>query len=269
MKVDYLGITVFGSIVAFTAALGTWQMNRYYWKVGLIEERREELFKAPQPVPPLVSANNVDPESLTYHQVMVVGTYEHDKEVYIGPRSPPVDRSLSPHAPPQAQSGYYVHTPLLRSDGSRVLVNRGWVPTQRKGRSSRPETLEVGPVAVAGVIQVGEERSKMSSLVPTSLEKGVFFYRDLRGMGEAAGFTEDKPPLLISAITTDPPSQGLKMKDIDSYLEFHVDPNKHLIYMGTWYTLAFFGIFMTYSRFHVRGVTARPWRNSRSSNDSK
>lgn len=49
MSKKAMGIALFGSASAVTAGLGTWQMQRYNWKCGLIQERQEKL--AAQPVP--------------------------------------------------------------------------------------------------------------------------------------------------------------------------------------------------------------------------
>jgi cytochrome oxidase assembly protein ShyY1 len=55
-------------------------------------------------------------------------------------------------------SGYYVLTPLVRTDGSVAIVNRGWVPREAAvdGEWSRP----VGHVEVIGVLSGGEKVSQ-------------------------------------------------------------------------------------------------------------
>jgi cytochrome oxidase assembly protein ShyY1 len=40
------GVVLFGSLSAATAGLGIWQLQRYYWKVDLIQ-KNEELFSLP------------------------------------------------------------------------------------------------------------------------------------------------------------------------------------------------------------------------------
>ena len=46
-----LGVGLFGSMVAGTFYLGTWQLMRYQWKVDLIEQRVAALAAPPLPLP--------------------------------------------------------------------------------------------------------------------------------------------------------------------------------------------------------------------------
>ena len=43
--------TLFGGLVGGTFSLGCWQTQRYGWKTELLEKRRENLLKAPLPLP--------------------------------------------------------------------------------------------------------------------------------------------------------------------------------------------------------------------------
>lgn len=105
-------------VLALTAVfvrLGVWQLDR-------LEERRltnavgeERLDAAPVELSNLLE-ETTDLESLQYRRVTVAGEYDPAEEVLI--------RSQVE----LGQAGFHVITPLVRSDRSAVLVNRGWVP---------------------------------------------------------------------------------------------------------------------------------------------
>jgi len=103
------------ALAAVFVRLGIWQLDR-------LEERKltnavGEQRLAAQPVDLstlLEETSNID--SLQYRRVTVEGEYEPSEEVLI--------RSQVE----LGQAGFHVITPLLRDDGSAVLVNRGWVP---------------------------------------------------------------------------------------------------------------------------------------------
>jgi surfeit locus 1 family protein len=71
--------------------------------------------------------------------------YDHTKEILLGPRT----RG-------DGVSGYFLITPLRRENGSIVLVKRGWVPTEKREQSSRPESLAEGVQEVEGLLRGAE-----------------------------------------------------------------------------------------------------------------
>lgn len=105
-------------VLALTAVfvrLGVWQLDR-------LEERRltnavgEERLDAPPVELSNLLEETTDLETLQYRRVTVAGEYDPSEEVLI--------RSQVE----LGQAGFHVITPLVRSDRSAVLVNRGWVP---------------------------------------------------------------------------------------------------------------------------------------------
>jgi hypothetical protein len=79
-----LGLTVFSVPVIGTAYLGTWQLQRYFWKIGQIQDAKDSLAAAP-----------VDPpkdghwDALRTRRVQAEGRFEPEKTMFVGPRSPP------------------------------------------------------------------------------------------------------------------------------------------------------------------------------------
>jgi cytochrome oxidase assembly protein ShyY1 len=81
-----------------------------------------------------------------YRRVKVKGTFRHDQEMLVGPRT----RG-------DGVVGYFLITPLQREDGSVILVKRGWVALDKKDKRNRPDSLVTGPVEVEGLLRLTEQ----------------------------------------------------------------------------------------------------------------
>lgn len=87
----YVGIAFFGSICAYAVGLGVWQTKRYMWKVGVIEDIQLKLNDPPEMIPPLAQFDLVEwVDQMKGRKVAVSGTFDHTKEILIGPRSAPL-----------------------------------------------------------------------------------------------------------------------------------------------------------------------------------
>ncbi len=64
--------------------LGTWQVERLFWKEGLIAQRHAAVTAAPTDLPPSLEAAQL----LEYHRVQVTGRLANDRELYLGATSP-------------------------------------------------------------------------------------------------------------------------------------------------------------------------------------
>lgn len=70
-----------------------------------------------------------------YTRVLAEGTYQHDKEILVGPRP----RSVMGGT----ESGFVIITPLRNDTWHRsVLINRGWVPAKWKTDAKYRESLQ-------------------------------------------------------------------------------------------------------------------------------
>jgi surfeit locus 1 family protein len=157
-------------ITAF--ALGTWQVQRLDWKSKLIAKLEDRLVRDPLPLPP-----HIDPSAIAdfdYRRIYARGHFRHDQEMLIGPRM---------H---DGHDGYLVITPLEREgEGTTVLVNRGWIPKDRKAQKSRPLGVEGGEVVVEGLLR---EPWKKNLFTPDNQpEKGAFYFPDVGQMAGLVG----------------------------------------------------------------------------------
>ena len=55
-------------------------------------------------------------------------------------------------------AGYYVFTPFRKADdGELVIVNRGWIPREKKDPATRKAGQIEGTVTIEGLLRNGEE----------------------------------------------------------------------------------------------------------------
>ncbi|MPC93047.1 Surfeit locus protein 1 [Portunus trituberculatus] len=65
-----------------TFCLGTWQVQRRKWKLNLIDELATK-----SKAPPIQFPENLEElEELEYRRVKMIGTFDHSREILLGPR---------------------------------------------------------------------------------------------------------------------------------------------------------------------------------------
>ncbi len=194
--------------------LGTWQMERLAWKRALIAERAERLAMAEVVLPARID----DPARWTMRPVRVRGVFLHDQELYVGARSQ------------RGNAGYQIVTPLRRADGGIVLVNRGWVPLDRKQPATRSEAQVAGMVEVAGIVRPIERPGW--AMPDNRPAENFWFYVDVPAMARALGLDAVAPVVVDAGPAPNPggfPIGGQTRTEIR---------NEHLQYAITWYALA-------------------------------
>lgn len=218
----YVLMLVLGTMsFALLIALGSWQVQRLYWKEELLAQITERTQSPPLPLAEMEvkyrATGDVD-----YWPVTLSGTFEHSGERHF-------------LATWQGQSGFHVYAPLKLDDGRYVLVNRGFVPYDFKDAAKRPVGQVTGPVSIAGLAR-NPLKGKPGSLVPDNdLKKNVFYWKDLGVMAKTAGLPADAVvlPFFVDADKTANPG-GLPVGGV-TMVEM---PNNHLQYAVTWYGLA-------------------------------
>jgi surfeit locus 1 family protein len=214
--------------------LGTWQVERLYWKEALIAERTARTtavpIALPEPGAPLSPEEFAD---LDYRRATATGQFLHDREMYLAARTM------------EGSVGYQVVTPLQRTDGSVVLINRGWVPDARKEPAKRAEGQVSGGVTVEGAIRApGQQHWLQPDNEPP---KNLWFWADLPAMAAHAGIAPDRlVPVFLEADSAPNPG-GVP---IGGQTRVNL-PNDHLQYAVTWYALAV-GLAVIYVVYHLR-----------------
>lgn len=125
---------------ALTARLGVWQMDRAAQKSELqqtLDQRRS--------LPPLATQDLARDEAglreQVHRRIELQGTWQGEATVYLENRQM------------QGRPGFFVLTPLRLSDGTAVLVQRGWLPRDPTDRTRvAAAALPDGPVQVSARI---------------------------------------------------------------------------------------------------------------------
>ncbi len=97
------------------ATLGVWQVKHLAWKLDLID--RVHAPASPAPGPDTWSTVTRDADE--YRHVRITGRFLNSRETLV-------------RATKDLGSGYWVLTPLESARGFTVLINRGFVPPERK-----------------------------------------------------------------------------------------------------------------------------------------
>ncbi|MGY4329001.1 cytochrome oxidase assembly protein ShyY1 [Bradyrhizobium sp. LB7.2] len=167
-----LSLTAFALLIA----LGVWQIERRAWKLALIDRVEQRVHAPAQPIPSIASWPAVSTANDEYRHVSVTGRFLHDRETLV--------QAVTEEGP-----GYWVLTPLQRSDGTMVLVNRGFVRSERRDASMRRDGNPDGQVEITGLLRITEpkggflrnNRAPTQSLVFTGCRRDCGGTRARRG----------------------------------------------------------------------------------------
>jgi surfeit locus 1 family protein len=220
-------------------ALGTWQVQRLFWKRDLIAAVEAGIKAPPVDLPGQVT----DPQAWHYRHVTLRGSFDHAREFHVMSQSQ------------RGNFGYQVIVPLKRSDGAGyVFVDRGWVPPDKKAAETRREGLVQGEQVIHGIARVPPQRGWMTP--DNRPDENLWFYPDLAAMARLAG-DGAVPGLIVDA--DDAPVPGGAPKGGQTKLEF---PNNHLAYAVTWYggAVALAIIYVLWHRRRARETAAKAIR---------
>jgi surfeit locus 1 family protein len=197
-------------------ALGSWQIERLFWKENLIAERQEAVAAAPVPVPRSLE----EARGMEFRRVTDEGVFLHDKEIFLGATSE------------AGGQGYQVLTPLLEPSGRVVFVNRGFIPAELKNPAKRAAAQIGGTVRVQGLLRLPPEGKPNWFLPDNRPDLNYWFWVDIPAMS-AADKLDQVAPFYIDADAT--PNPGGWPKGGVTRLAL---PNNHLQYAITWFSLA-------------------------------
>ncbi len=222
--------------LAVLVAMGNWQLERLEWKRGLSAEMTQRMAGPVLALPP----PPVDAAALRYRPIRLVGRFHHDRELYLEARS---------H---EGRVGLHLVTPFELDDGRVVLVDRGWVPIERRRPETRPESQiggqAAGRVRVTGTIRTGGWNG-YEFLRPENDPAGnAWVWMDLprmaarvalegtglggTGLGGAGLGGTERGYYLVAGAAPNP--GGLPIGRAPGAQQ----PNNHLGYALTWYALA-------------------------------
>ncbi|KAF9245760.1 SURF1 family-domain-containing protein, partial [Melanogaster broomeanus] len=216
-------ILALGFIPIFTFALGTWQLQRLQWKINLIDELEEKLERDPIVLPKRINVA-VIPE-FVYRRVLLRGRWDHKHAMLLGPRVR------------EGANGYHVITPLMRTDGSTVLVDRGFIGKDFANDYARSEE---GEVDVQGMLRTSHARNTFTP--DNQPAEGKWYWADIDSMAEyAGGEAAGVQPVFIEQVFDGHAGDAVSYlrRGIPIGRAATVDVrNAHLSYVITWYSLS-------------------------------
>lgn len=215
-----------GLMLIALLALGTWQVQRYSWKSELIEKLQSRSQETPQALP----ADDAAPDDIEFQRVQVKGTYDHAHEFYLLGRS----RRGTP--------GLHVMTPLRRSDGKGyALIDRGWIPFERRSPATRAEGQVTGEVSFDGIVRIA--RGPGTFTPENDVAGNNWYFIDPETMARKAGIGT-LPGYYVLSGAKEPPG-GYPIPR-----QWRIDiRNNHVEYAITWYLMAVI-LLVIYVLFH-------------------
>lgn len=187
------------------SALGIWQVERRAWKLDLIARVEARIHAPPAPMPEWS-------DFAEYRRVRLQGDFLYDRETLV--------KAVS-----ERGEGFWVMTPL-RTIRGLVLVNRGFIPSEKTGRWHGPDA----PVSVTGLLRATEPKGGF--LRANDLANNRWYSRDVAAIAQARGLRPVAPFFVDADATPNPggyPVGGLTV------VAFR---NNHLVYALTWFALA-------------------------------
>jgi surfeit locus 1 family protein len=224
--------TVFSvPVLLLLLGLGSWQIERLFWKRELIAQRQAALAAAPVTAPRSLE----EARGLEFRHVTDEGVFVHGKEIFLGATSE------------AGRNGYQVLTPLQEPSGRIVFVNRGFVPAELKDPAKRSAGQIAGTVVVEGLLRLPPVKKPAWFLPDNRADLNYWFWVDLPEMASADKL-DRVAPFYIDADAT--PNPGGWPKGGVTRLEL---PNDHLQYAITWFSLAV-ALIVVYFLFHHRNA---------------
>ena len=139
------------------------------------------------------------------------------------------DRPTLVQAVTELGGGYWVMTPLVRDDGTTILVNRGFVPATARDPASR-QPRSPGAVTITGLLRMSEPGGGF--LRANDPESDRWYSRDVPAIAASRGLN-NVAPYFIDAERV-PGDDGLPVAGL-TVISFS---NNHLVYALTWGVLA-------------------------------
>ena len=219
-------------VAAGCVVAGSWQWER-------LQEAREhnalaEERMAAEPVAlEELAAGTVDADELEHRRVHATGTFRPHEEV--------VQRNQSHHG----NQGLFVLTPFELDDGTPVLVNRGWVPTDLDEPPLEEAPPPEGEVEITGLLQPSVGQPGFGATDPEEGRLERIFHADTERLDQQV----EGPlfPMVLRMQDPAPPDGDLPLVLGDPQL----DEANHLSYALQWFSFAALAL-LTYGVWLVR-----------------
>ena len=198
------------------AALAAWQLQRLGWKEDLIARIERQVSAEPVAHP---SATTEVSKADEYRRLRLQGRFEPG-EVLV-------------QATTELGGGHWVMVALRLGDGSAVLVNRGFVPPERRAPEQHP--APGGTVELTGLLRLTETGGgPLRRNVPA---EGRWYSRDVAGIAAQLGLQGPVAKFFVDE-SADPSQAAQAQRWPRPGLTVLRMANNHAVYAITWLALA-------------------------------
>lgn len=204
-----LGVLVF-------VGLGIWQLERRVWKLDLIARVDQRIHAPVADAPGPANWNGMTAAANEYSHVRLAGRFLGGENTLV-------------QAVTELGGGYWVLTPMRTHRGFVVLVNRGFIPQERKAQFEQESGSLASSTVIDGLLRMSEPGGGF--LRNNDAAGNRWYSRDVAAIATTHGLT-DVAPYFVDAEASGldgSPRGGLTV------VTFR---NSHLVYALTWFTLA-------------------------------
>jgi surfeit locus 1 family protein len=223
--------------IAVLIGLGIWQLDRKVWKENLIATVTARLSQAPEALPARADWPKLVAADSEYRRVTFPAEFLPGEEAL-------VYTAGSNFRPDVQGPGYWVFAPARLAGGSLVIVDRGFIPYDRKDAAVRSPPPQ-GIVDVVGVMRWPETRGMFTPADEPN--NNIWYLRDPAAMATAHKWSA-AAPFYIEQESPMPPGGLPKPGKLVAAL-----PDNHLQYALTWFGLAL-GLAGVYTAWMVRRI---------------
>jgi surfeit locus 1 family protein len=209
--------------VAILIGLGVWQLDRKVWKENLIATVTARLERAPEALPAPAGWARLTAAADEYRHVTFPAEFLTGQEAL-------VYTAGSAFRPDVQGAGYWVFAPARLAGGSIVLVDRGFVPAERKDAAARAQGAPQGVIDIVGVMRWPEARGMFTPA--DEPQNNVWYLRDSTAIAAAKKW-DTAAPFYVEQEAPVPPGGLPKPGKLVVAL-----PDNHLQYAITWFGLA-------------------------------
>jgi surfeit locus 1 family protein len=202
--------------VAVLMGLGVWQLERRVWKLDLISRVEQRVHAVAVSAPGPSSWPRINATDDAYRRVRVTGHFLGARDTLV-------------QAVTERGGGYWVVAPFRAMEGFTVLVNRGFVPTDRVESELRAAQAPA-ETTLTGFLRVTEPGGAFLRHNDPAADR--WYSRDVAAIAAARGIQKVAPYFIDVDPSADPTALPVGGLTIIAF------PNNHLLYALTWFGLA-------------------------------
>lgn len=217
-------LVVAGTLVC--ARLGIWQLERLAERRAFNERYLEASMTSPLM---LDSAPQADLASMEYRLITVTGTYDLANQVVL--RNQFHD----------SQPGYFLLTPLILSDRSGILIERGWIPAEGNANPlDWRQYDQLGEVTISGIVRSGQAQPELGGVPDPEGQTRLDFWNQVN----VERISRQIPYKLLPVFVQPEPDPNLTQPPYPYQPVIEISEGPHMGYALTWFSFAailFFG----------------------------